>query len=154
MTLAELKKALIGKLKELYPDGQYKYYGIEVKEGYKRPSFFTKLEPVDTERVSHNTNHTRCTFYITYFQEDCNEEDILQKADEIQGLFGGFAMVGKRAADVTGFHFDMVGRDKDIMEISIDIEFFSRIEREEEGGLMGSLSVEMEGDGKKWECQE
>ena len=153
MTLTELKKAMVGQLKSLYPEGQYKYYGVEVKEGYKRPCFFTKLEPVDTERVTCNTDLTRCTFYITYLQQLCDEADILQKADGIRKLFGGYVRVGERAADVTGFHFGMVGNGRDIMEISIDIEFFSRVERMEKEGMMDSLSMELKGDGEAWECQ-
>jgi len=153
VTLTELKKAMVGQLKSLYPEGQYKYYGIEVKEGYKRPCFFTKLESVDTERVTCNTNLTRCTFYITYLQSLCDEGDILQKADGIQKLFGGYVRVGERAAGVTGFHFGMVGNDRDIMEISIDIEFFDRIERMEKEEIMDSLSMKLRGDDKAWECQ-
>ena len=153
MTLTELKKAMVSQLKTLYPDKQYKYYGVEVKEGYKRPCFFTKLEPVDTERVTCSTNFTRCNFYITYLQPLCDEGDILQKADEIQKLFGGYVRVGERAADVTGFHFAMVGNDRDIMEISIDIEFFSRIERMEKEEIMDSISMKLRGDDKAWECQ-
>ena len=153
MTLTELKKAMVSQLKTMYPDKQYKYYGTEVKEGYKRPCFFTKLEPVDTERVTCNTDLTRCTFYITYLQQLCDEADILQKADGIRKLFGGYVKVGERAADVTGFHFDMAGNDGDAMEISIDIEFFDRVERMEKEGMMDSLSMELKGDGEAWECQ-
>lgn len=77
----------------------------------------------------------------------------MQKADGIRKLFGGYVRVGERAADVTGFHFDMVGNDGDTMEISIDIEFFDRIERMEKEEIMDSLSMKLRGDDKAWECQ-
>ena len=40
---AELKKAVVGKLKEAYPPPEYTHYGIGVKEDFNKPCFFTQV---------------------------------------------------------------------------------------------------------------
>lgn len=44
MTIAEVKKGLLLKMQEAFPKETYKYYAMEVKEGFTRPSFFYAAE--------------------------------------------------------------------------------------------------------------
>ena len=69
MTLIELKKVLIEKMKTKYPESTYRYYGIQVVEGYQKPSFFTQLKPVTLDFSNRNSTENVLTFYITYFQK-------------------------------------------------------------------------------------
>lgn len=146
MTLLELKAALIRKLKTIYPDSMYRYYGVEVVEGYQKPSFFTQLKPVTLDFANKNATENVLTFYITYFQKEIDEVDMLRKVDEIKDLFGLYLRVGDRAVDISDFDFDYAGNDKNILEISFDLSFYGNIMKEEETELISEVqtNVEME----------
>ena len=122
MTLLELKKALIQKMQTLYPSTEYHYYGVEVVEGYVKPAFFTQLKPVTMDFANKNSTENVLAFYITYFQKQTDEVDMLRKVDGIRALFGKYLQVGDRAVDITDFSFDYVGNDRNILEISFDLE--------------------------------
>ena len=147
MTLLELKRALIQKMQTLYPSTEYRYYGVEVVEGYVKPAFFTQLKPVTMDFANHNATENILSFYITYFQKQTDEADILRKVDGIRALFGKYLQVGDRAVDITDFSFDYVGNDRNILEISFDLEFFGKLERETDAGIISVVEtkVGMEG---------
>ena len=139
MTLLDIKAALLQKLKSKYPPDQYHYYGLEVVEGYKKPSFFTQLKPVTLAFSNKNSTENVLTFYITYFQKEIDEVDMLRKVDEIRELFGMFLKVGERAMDISDFSFDYAGNDKNILEISFDLEFFGKLEHDTDAELITSV---------------
>lgn len=144
MTLIELKKALIEKMKTKYPESTYRYYGIEVVEGYQKPSFFTQLKPITLDFSNRNSTENVLTFYITYFQKEINEADMLRKVDELRELFGQYLMVGKRAVDISNFDFDYAGNDKNILEISFDLEFFGKIETKNTAPTITEVETKVE----------
>ena len=72
-------------------------------------------------------------------QEILDEADILDKVEEIRDLFGQYVKIGDRAVDVYDFGFDYVGTDNNILEISLDIEWFDRIKHETNEQTMESL---------------
>lgn len=147
MTLLELKKALVQKMQTLYPSTEYRYYGVEVVEGYVKPAFFTQLKPVTMDFANKNSTENVLAFYITYFQKQTDEADMLRKVDGIRELFGRFIRVGDRAVDITDFSFDYVGNDRNILEVSFDLEFFGKLEQETGAELISAVEtkVEMEG---------
>lgn len=139
MTLVELKKGLIKRMQTRYPPDMYRYYGIEVVEGYVRPAFFTQLRPVSMEDANLNSTENILTFYINYFQKRPDEADILRKVDEIRKLFRHCVKIGDRAVDISGFSYDFIGSDKNILEISFDLSFFGKWEKESTETLMESV---------------
>lgn len=147
MTLLELKKALVQKMQTLYPSTEYRYYGVEVVEGYVKPAFFTQLKPVTMDFANKNSTENVLAFYITYFQKQTDEADMLRKVDGIRALFGQYLQVGGRAVDITDFSFDYVGNDRNILEVSFDLEFFGKLEQETGAELISAVEtkVEMEG---------
>lgn len=147
MTLLELKKALIQKMQTLYPSTEYRYYGVEVVEGYVKPAFFTQLKPITMDFANKNSTENVLTFYITYFQKQTDEADMLRKVDEIRELFGQYLQVCGRAVDITDFSFDYVGNDRNILEISFDLEFFGKLEHGTDAEIISAVEtrIEMEG---------
>lgn len=137
MTIKEVKKGLNALLASKYPS--IKLYSKAVVEGYKRPCFFTQLKPISMNNQTMTTRYNLATFYIEYMQEELNEADMLDKVDEIRNLFGQYVRIGDRAVDVTEFDFDYVGTDRNILEISLDIEWLDRIEHETNEPTMESL---------------
>lgn len=134
MTLKDVKKGLIDLLKTKY--SKYHYYSMSVIEGYERPSFFTQLKPVLIENRNERTRENIVMFYIDYFQEEVDEADMLDKIDEIRKLFGTYVMIGKRALDVLSIDYDFIGTDRNILEISIELEWMEQIEHSNEKPLM------------------
>lgn len=57
MTLLEVKKGLLARMKEAFPTSKYKYYSMAVSEGFQRPCFFTQLKPTDTSPRNYNTRN-------------------------------------------------------------------------------------------------
>lgn len=147
MTLLELKKALIQKMQTLYPATEYRYYGIEVVEGYAKPAFFTQLKPVTMDSANKNSTENVLAFYITYFQKQTDEVDMLRKIDGIRELFGSFIRVGDRAVDITDFSFDYAGNDRNILEISFGLEFFGKLEQGTGAGLISAVETRLEMEG-------
>lgn len=144
LTLREVKKGLFDLLKTKYPD--YHYYSMAVTEGYKRPSFFTQIKPVSMNVVTERMRENVIAFYIDYFQEHVDEMDMLDKIDEIKKLFGTHVKINDRALDVTSFEYDFIGTDRNILEISIELEWMEKIEQINTQPVMESafFNTEME----------
>ena len=79
MTVTEVKRGLLLKMQEAFPKETYKYYAMEVKEGFTRPSFFTQLKPVSMEPCNYNSRSNQAAFYITYFQKTIDEAEALDR---------------------------------------------------------------------------
>ena len=78
MTLLEVKKGLLAKMKEAFPASKYKYYSTAVSEGFQRPCFFTQLKPTDTSPRNYNSRNMQATLYITFFQRSVDEAESLE----------------------------------------------------------------------------
>lgn len=108
-------------LKSRYPD--YKTYGHEVIEGYKKPSFFVDLVPKNVSNESVRFKKYTYTINITYFQEVANEIDNLKKTDEMQELFGYHLKVGNEFLAITDFTYDFIGENTNILQLSFSMEY-------------------------------
>lgn len=136
MTLKEVKAGLLDLMKTIFPaqstempDGAgYHYYSMAVSEGMKRPCFFTQLKPVDMSSVNYNTRNNDMTFYITYFQEEIDEEDMLDVIQSLRDLFGLDVKIGDRYIKVSDFSWDFVGTERNVLEISVSLNWMDEIE--------------------------
>lgn len=144
--LVQLKKRLHDLMKEEFPESEYKYYGIEVTQGYEVPAFFTQLKPVTIEANNNNTKRNVYTFYINYFQKEADEVDTFEKVEVLKNVFGNYVKVGERAVDVSNYSYDYVGQDNNILEISFDLEWSENTMKPKTEPVMSSvlLCKEME----------
>lgn len=141
MTIIDVKKQINLMLREKYPPGEYEIYGVDTTEGYARPCFFVKLQPITMEAEGINRYNNELTCYIDYIQDHIDEVDMLQKVEEIRKMFELYFKVGDRAIDCSNFDFDFVGQKKNIVEISFDMQFYTAIEREETTAMMEHIEV-------------
>ena len=141
MTLAELKKGLLSQMMTIFPVDKYKYYSMDVIEGYVRPCFFTSLKPVDTAPLNYNSRNNILTFDINYFPEEVDEMEMLTIADQLRDLFGLAVRIGDRAVKVDNFEWDFVGTNKNILEVSLDIQWVDKIERAETEDIASSVET-------------
>lgn len=124
-----------------YPD--YTVYGKEVKEGYVTPSFFTEI--LDKGSLAETRNFAKGSFTvkITYFQDEKNELDQLEKVDEIKALFGMVFCVGDRKLTVGEFSYDYIGEYQDILQISIEIDYKENTRKEDTASVARKIGVEV-----------
>lgn len=137
MTIKEVKTGLNTLLASKYPE--IKLYSKAVVEGYQRPCFFTQIQPITMENRTKTTRYNLVAFYIEYIQEELDEVDMLDKVEEIRDLFGQYVKIQDRAIDVGGFDFDYVGTERNILEISLELEWLDRIEQITSEPTMESL---------------
>ena len=142
MTLIELKKGLIELLQTIFPD--YNYYSMEVVEDYDRPCFFTQLKPTNTQAKNYNTKNNQMTFYIDYLQEQIDEVDMLETIDKLRNLFELSVRIKDRSIDVEGFDWDFVGTKRNILEVSIDLQWDEKIEHLDNSPLIESVEMHNE----------
>lgn len=128
MTIAEVKKGLLDQMKTVFPEQKYTYYSQAVVEGFRRPSFFTQIKLVDADLLNYNSRLIRAALYIDYMQESTDEADSLDVIQKIKEVFGLAVRIGDRAVHVTGIDWDFIGAERNILEISVDIEWGERIE--------------------------
>ena len=128
MTLLEVKKGLLAKMKEAFPASKYKYYSTAVSEGFQRPCFFTQLKPTDTSPRNYNSRNMQATLYITFFQRSVDEAESLEIIQKIQDIFGLYVKINNRVIHVTNMDWDFIGKENNIPEIRIDLLWGEKIE--------------------------
>ena len=140
ISIVDLKAALNGVIQNKY-GSSYKYYGIEITEGYEKPSFFTQLLPVNLNPITTNFSEKRFSFIITYFSKKVDEEDSLTKVSELMDAFGLKVKVKDRYVNVSEFEYEFVGEKSNILQMSLNVSFMDEIKKEETQQLMNELGV-------------
>lgn len=141
MKFKEIKTELNKLIKTKYPD--MKIYGVEVKEGYKTPSFFTSLVSFPETPANRNFINGGFTYKIVFFQDVKDELEQLDVLDTIYELFGLSVQIGERTLICKEKDYDYVGEKADILEISIKFEFMENREKPIEADLMEDLELNM-----------
>lgn len=144
MTLLEVKKGLLAKMKEAFPASKYKYYSTAVSEGFQRPCFFTQLKPTDTSPRNYNSRNMQATLYITFFQRSVDEAESLEVIQKIQDIFGLYVKIDNRVIHVTNMDWDFIGKENNIPEIRIDLLWGEAIEHENHLPVMEKADFNVE----------
>ena len=144
MTLLEVKKGLLAKMKEAFPASKYKYYSTAVSEGFQRPWFFTQLKPTDTSPRNYNSRNMQATLYITFFQRSVDEAESLEIIQKIQDIFGLYVKINNRVIHVTNMDWDFIGKENNIPEIRIDLLWGEKIEHKNNLPVMEKADFNVE----------
>lgn len=155
MKYSEIKAGLNKILQTAYPTVSddptvktYEYYGLEVYEGYTCPCFFTRLETGESRPENKSTLYHRLTFSIMYIPEEVDEIDLMEKVDTIRGLFETAVEIDtgteQRWIDCKGFDWGFGGTDRDILEMSVDVEYLTDIRKPETAELMKDAKIKLE----------
>lgn len=110
-----------------------KVYGKEVTEGFERPSLFIEIIPKPFHRKSKNFAKSGFCLKITYLQEVPEELQQLELVDTVKEAFGMVFSVAERNLTVGEITYDYIGQKEDILQISVDFEFYENTMTEEEG---------------------
>lgn len=140
--LTDIYAAVNALLIKRYPN--IKVHGKEVREGYKKPSFFVSFTPIENSNHSVNFRYKKYDIVVVYFQEQSDEIDNLEKIDEMEELFGNGFKVGERYIHVDEFEHEYIGEDDNILQFTVTIEFYDDIEKEETSDMMSEIVMNQE----------
>lgn len=99
-------------------------YGMDMKEGLKKPAFFVQMVVATTETV--NIQTMAAEFFINYLQKKTDEKDALNAAIKIRQLFIPKIKVKHRKLTVENYAYSYIGKNGDLMRISFDINFMQQ----------------------------
>jgi hypothetical protein len=131
-----IKEKLTSLLLAKYPT--YKVYGVEVAQGYTKPSFFVDVRLISLGDGTINIVKKNFRVHIIYFQKEINEADQYAKYEEIAELLIADSKKNPkkkmclnikdedydRFIPVTDFSYDYVGNDTNILSINFSLQFF------------------------------
>lgn len=109
-----------------------KTYGKEVSEGYDKPSLFVEIISAPFQHRSPDFAMSGFTIKITYFQETPDELGQLRMIDTVKEAFGRVFAVEERRLTVREITYEYVGQKQDILQISVDFEFYENLYTEPE----------------------
>ena len=137
MTLSELLKGCNEALQAVFPIEEYGYYGVDITEGYTAPCFFVQKKP-SVSPVNRCIKNNEVTVYIDYFQTHTDEVDLFEKADKI---FDKSVKIGDRYVHVEDVSFDYVGKDRNILQATIELQYHTAIKPDITQPLMTEVSM-------------
>lgn len=143
----ELKKGLNTYLKTLYSPSEYSFYsGIEVAEGYTRPSFFTSLEAIDTELSNFCTSKNSFVYYIDFLQVETDEFEMLSIQTKLVSKFRKGFSIGDRHITPNDVKASIVKGERTVLEVAVDFTYYDDIiydddDKPEDADLMESFEL-------------
>lgn len=129
--------AVAGLIKSKY---NYKIYTDEIVEGFKQPCFFIKLvRRTDPQTVNFNSN--ALAVIITFFASPSANKEIayLDMTDDLNLLFGNGFKADDRHLKVKNITADRIGENQDILQVTINIDYFDELVRIEPEWMMEEL---------------
>ncbi|MCI8483500.1 MAG: hypothetical protein HFH41_04075 [Lachnospiraceae bacterium] len=120
-----------------------KIYGREVTEGYDTPSLFIEIIAKSFKRETRGFAKSGFILKITYFQEITNEMQQLQMVDTIKDAFGMVVVVEERHLTVGGITYDYIGQKENILQVSVEFDFYENTAEEPEGEEAGEMEFNL-----------
>lgn len=134
----DVKKAINELLHNTFPN--IRIYGKEVTQGHIRPCFFTEFYENSSQKNKTYIEHS-VTCYITYLQGNADELEALQIWDELKEKIQGKLKVKDRYLNVTDTEYQWIGKDSNILQIEIDIEYTDSITIKETHEKMKTMKL-------------
>ena len=120
-----------------------KIYGKEVTEGYTTPSLFAEIVSKPFKRETRDFAKSGFTIKITYFQPAPDELDQMRILDKVRDAFGMSVKIADRVLTVGEITHDYVGQKSDILQISIDFDFYENTTPEETAEIANEYCLEI-----------
>lgn len=122
ISIKELKKSYIRKLRETVPD--LKIYSNAIEEGYETPSLFVQMIPlVFRERVTANTTHSSYMFETTLMQQKKDDAEQLEIMEKIRDKVGDHLCVEKRLLLIQEPEIQYTGQTRNIIQFVFKVDF-------------------------------
>ena len=141
----DLKRACNAVVSTTFPD--VKVYGNDTTDGYTRPAFFTELIPHPFAHETKNYASGGATYKATLLEKTHDEVFCLSIYDGIREAFGMTLPVGDRKLLVGDISFEFIGEHLDILQISVEFDWYEQKKRIEREPMADTLIVAMEKKG-------
>lgn len=119
----------------------YKVYGKEVTEGYDTPSLFTEKIAKPFKRETVGFAKSGFTIMITFFQDAPDELEQMKLLDTVRNVFGMSVKIEDRTLTVGEITYDYAGQKEDILQISVDFDFYENTTPEETGEIAAEAEI-------------
>lgn len=120
-----------------------KVYGKEVTEGYTTPSLFVEKVSKPFKRETRGFAKSGFTIKIIYFQPAPDELDQMRLLDKVRDAFGMIVKIEDRALTVGEITHDYVGQKADILQISVDFDFYENTTPKETAEIAREYGLEI-----------
>lgn len=141
MDFIDIKKAINTALKTSFPEIDIN--AGEIKEGFKRPSFFTQIIPVLREFETQCYTSNKVLVVVNYFPKKNVELDSLKMMNSLQQTFGMTLKVGNRVLTLQNIRSSMVD---EIVQFKFDLDYLENIAKKETTTVMGEILTNIRGD--------
>lgn len=118
----DIAKAVTMVIKEAFPN--VPIYGDEVREGYKKPSFFIGIMPVSSINHTKSIKEEQLLITISYFSNTTESIKNYQVMQELKAAFGQVLGVDNRKFTIQETNTEKVGEDGDIYQLTFDINYY------------------------------
>ena len=121
LSLVDIKKAIVAKLKILGVN----VIANEIKSGFKKPAFFVKITPLNTNSGS-DMHEKLITVNIHYFSDDKTDLDNLKINYELEKIFFNSLKVVNRVLTL----YEKRSEIEEILQFKFDIRYTEEFYRE------------------------
>ena len=118
----DIAKAVTMVIKGVFPN--VPIYGDEVREGYKTPSFFIGIMPVNSINHTKAIKEEQLLITVTYFSDTTESLKNYRVMQELKVAFGPVLGVDNRKFTIQETNTEKVGEDGDIYQFTFDINYY------------------------------
>ena len=129
----DIARAVTMIIKEAFPDAIV--YGDEVREGYKKPSFFIGIMPVSSINHTKRIKEEQLLVTVSYFSDTTDSLKNFQVMQQLKVAIGQVLCVDNRRFTIQEMTTEKVGEDGDIYQITFDINYFEFANNEPSGEI-------------------
>ena len=129
----EIARAVTMVIKGAFPN--VPIYGDEVREGYKTPSFFIGIMPVNSINHTKAIKEEQLLITVTYFSDTTESLKNYRVMQELKVAFGQVLGVENRKFTIQEMNTEKVGEDGDIYQFTFDINYYELASSKSDGVL-------------------
>ena len=129
----EIARAVTMIIKETFPNAII--YGDEVREGYKKPSFFIGIMPVNSINHTKSIKEEQLLITVSYFSDTAESLKNYQVMQQLKVAIGQVLCVDNRTLTIQEMTTEKVGEDGDIYQITFDINYFELADNESKSDI-------------------
>ncbi len=133
----DIARAVTMTIKEVFPNAIV--YGDEVREGYKKPSFFIGIMPVTSINHTKSIKEEQLLITISYFSDTTESLKNYRVMQELKVAFGQVLGVDNRKFTIQETNTEKVGEDGDIYQFTFDINYYELASNESDSLLARTM---------------
>lgn len=133
----DIAKAVTMVIKGAFPE--VSIYGDEVREGYKTPSFFIGIMPVNSINHTKSIKEEQLLITVSYFSNTTESLKNYRVMQELKAAFGQVLSVDNRRFTIQETNTEKVGEDGDIYQFTFDINYYELASSEPDSVLVREI---------------